>query len=94
MSLRAVSLASVAALAFVIGTQSPVMQSIAQEKSAETKAEKKAEGRVPAYYAQVGLSKDQKDKIYSLQAKYTEQITALQKQIAELEAKQIGRAHV
>ena len=50
-------------------------------------AAKKPRRRLPPYYAQIGLSRSQRDGIYEIQGKYGEQINALQKQIAELEAR-------
>lgn len=48
----------------------------------------KAKGRVPANYAKIDLSEEQKTKIYEVQDKYKEQIAALQAQLKELQAKQ------
>jgi biopolymer transport protein ExbB/TolQ len=53
----------------------------------EGKAAKKAKGRLPAYYADI-VSGDQREKIYAIQAKYQEQINALQEQLAALNKKQ------
>lgn len=55
-------------------------------KKAGTK--KKAGGRLPAYYGQIGLTAEQREKIYGIQRTYREQIQELRKQLQTLEAKQ------
>jgi tRNA U34 5-carboxymethylaminomethyl modifying GTPase MnmE/TrmE len=63
----------------------------AQEEQAETppkKARKKPRGRVPNHYGKLGLSAKQKETIYAIQAKYQEEISALEKQLQELEEKE------
>ena len=57
------------------------------EKPAAAAAAKKPRGRLPAYYAQIGLSNTQRDKIYGVQATYGTEIESLQKQIAVIEEK-------
>ncbi len=52
------------------------------------KARKKAGGRLPAYYGQIELSDEQREKIYGIQRGYREQIQELRKQLQALEAKQ------
>ena len=49
----------------------------------------KARGRVPANYAKLDLTEDQKTKIYNVQAKYKEQIDALNLQLKDLRAKEM-----
>lgn len=59
-------------------------------KKAEAKkpaAKKKFRGRLPNYYGKVGVSNEQRQTIYGIQAKYHEQIEALERQIAELTEK-------
>ena len=76
--------------ALFIGSQVPVDVTSAQEKKAEKtakKAPRKPRGRLPNYYGQVGLSGEQREKIYAVQATYAKEIGALRKQIAELESK-------
>ena len=63
-----------------------------QEKAAAKAAPKsekkeKATGRLPSHYGQV-VTKEQREKIYSVQAKYMEQIQKLRDQIADLEMQQ------
>ena len=51
------------------------------------KAEKpktRLRGRVPRYFGQLGLSREQRQEIYRIQAKYRSQIAELQAQIAAL----------
>lgn len=49
----------------------------------------KARGRVPANYAKLDLDEEQKTKIYDVQAKYKEQIDALNQQLKDLRAKEM-----
>ena len=59
------------------------------EKGGDEKGAKKKTGdRLPANYAKIGLSEDQKKKVYDVQGKYDAQISALEKQIADLKAKE------
>lgn len=66
---------------------------VAQETGKAGKAEGgkkvvKPGDRLPANYAKIGVSDDQRKKIYEIQSKYSEQITNLQKQLAELKSKE------
>lgn len=45
-------------------------------------------GRLPNNYGKIGLSSEQRNEIYGVQAKYRTQLEELQKQIAALKAKQ------
>lgn len=67
-----------------------------QEKAAkkdDPKETKKAEptakvrGQLPQNWGKLGLSDDQKQKVYSIQAKYGEEIDKLESQIRELKQK-------
>ena len=60
------------------------------EKGSEAKGSKKVSSgdRLPANYAKIGLSEEQRKKIYEVQNKYEAQIDTLEKQIADLKAKQ------
>jgi hypothetical protein len=62
----------------------------AAEKPASTAPASKAQksrGRLPAYFATL-VSAEQRQKIYDIQLTYTEKIAALDRQMAELRAKQ------
>ena len=69
---------------------------VAQESGKAAKTEKgegakkavKSGDRLPANYAKIGISEEQRKKIYEIQNKYDDQVDALQKQIAELKAKE------
>lgn len=69
---------------------------VAQESGKTAKAEKgdgakkaaKSGDRLPANYAKIGVSEEQRKKIYEIQGKYNDQIAALQKQLADLRAKE------
>ena len=95
-NVRFTSLVCVALAALFLGSQMPASSTVAQEDAkekakpaakADKKAPKKARGRVPAYFAQVGLSGEKKEKIYSVQGEYNGKIGDLKKQIAELTSK-------
>lgn len=58
------------------------------EKAEGAKKAAKPEGRLPANYAKIGVSDEQRKKIYEIQGKYDKDIAALQKQIADLKAKE------
>ncbi len=58
------------------------------EKGAEAKKAAKSGDRLPANYAKIGISDEQRKKIYEIQGKYDDQIAALQKQLADLRAKE------
>lgn len=69
---------------------------VAQESAKAAKSEKgdgakKAEkpgDRLPANYTKIGISEEQRKKIYEIQNSYGVQIAALQKQLADLRAKE------
>src|SRR3954453_5661395 len=46
--------------------------------------------RVPSYFGQVGLTAEQRAKIYGIQEKHAERIEALEKQIAEERARMLA----
>lgn len=88
MKLRVVSVIGMLGLALGLASQIPDAAVFAQGAAESKSAEKKgADGRVPAYFAQIGLSKDQRAKVLEVQSSYAEKIDALRKQIADLEAK-------
>jgi peptidoglycan hydrolase CwlO-like protein len=93
MNSRFASMVVVALFAFAIGSQVSVDFTVGQEKAAEhekaapVKVAKKPRGRLPAYYAQIGLSTEQRDHIYKVQSTYRKQIDELQKQIDALKKK-------
>lgn len=92
MSQRFASTVVAASLALALGTQLSVESTIGQEKAASkptpTKVAKKPAGRLPAHYGKLGISSEQRSKIYGVQATYKKQIADLQKQIDGLKAKQ------
>jgi Spy/CpxP family protein refolding chaperone len=50
-------------------------------------AAEKAAGRLPNNFAKLGITDAQRQKIYSLQAKYNDQIEVLMKQVEDLRSK-------
>ncbi len=57
------------------------------ETKAAPKAETKAKGQLPQNWKQLGLTDDQTQKVYKVQAKYNEDIDKLEAQIKDLKAK-------
>lgn len=94
MNTRFASMVVVALFAFALGSQASVDFTVGQEKAAEkekaapAKVARKPRGRLPQYYGQVGISSEQRQKIYDVQAVYGKQIGELQKQIDALKKKQ------
>jgi hypothetical protein len=66
------------------------VNSIGQEKKADSKAKagakEKPKGRLPAYYKDI-VTEEQKDQIYAIQAKHAKQIDDLQSQLTAARAK-------
>ena len=63
----------------------------AKKKDDAGPAGKKAEvskGTLPQYWKQVGLTDEQRQRVYALQGKYNSEIAALETEIRELKAKQ------
>lgn len=46
--------------------------------------------RVPRYFGQIGLAPEQREAIYKIQAQHQAKITELEKQIAEIQAQELG----
>ena len=67
---------------------------VAQEPAPKTatpaRAKQDQSHRVPAYFGQVGLTHEQRAKIYGIQEKHAEKIEALEKQIADEKARQLS----
>lgn len=82
---RAASLSLLVASMFVLGMASSPAQEPATPPAA--KAAKKLSGRLPPYYGEV-VSKEQRERIYEIQAKYGEQLKRLREQIESLEMQQ------
>lgn len=83
------------ALAIVGMTVRPALNAQESGKAA-AKAEKgdgakkaaRSGDRLPPNYGKIGVSEEQRKKIYEIQNKFDDQIAALQKQIADLRAKE------
>lgn len=74
---------------FVVAVLWSVHNGFSQEKTAKDaekgkKAAAETKGRLPNNYGQVGLSEEQRNKIYALQAKYNGDIEKLEAQIMQL----------
>jgi len=96
MSNRVFSLVVCALIATGVGFVSARQSLVAQESTKAVKAEKgegakktaKPGDRLPPNYAKIGISEEQRKKIYEIQNKYDEQIAALQKQLADVRGKE------
>lgn len=94
MNRRFASMVVAAGLVLALGSQGLMQPTVGQEKAAvkekaaPAKTAKKPAGRLPAHYAKVGVSDEQRKTIYGIQAGYNTQIEALQKQIDALKAKE------
>ncbi len=53
----------------------------------DDKPESKAKGQLPTYWRQLGLSDEQVQKVYKIQAKYNEDIDKLEAQIKDMKEK-------
>ena len=63
-------------------------RTVSAQENGKKAAAKQARRRLPNYYGQVGLSKQQREQVYSVQEKYGTQIEELEKQIAALREKE------
>ena len=75
------------------GSKAAAKASSAKQDAKTQKQKKKSKRRLPNYYAQVGLSGEQREKIYGLQMKYRTQLEELEKQIAVLKTKRDTEIH-
>src|ERR1700736_3674971 len=50
----------------------------------------KSKGHLPTHWSKLGLTDEQKEKIYAVQSKYKDDIEKLQKELNELKKKQVG----
>jgi tRNA U34 5-carboxymethylaminomethyl modifying GTPase MnmE/TrmE len=64
------------------------------EEPTPPKTRRKPRGRVPNHYGKIGLTDAQKEAIYAIQAKYREQIEALQEQINELQQEEASEIYL
>ena len=96
MRMRMLSFLACALVAIGVVHVSARPSLVAQESNKATKVEKgegakkaaKPGDRLPANYAKIGISEEQRKKIYEIQNKYDGQIAALQKQLADVRAKE------
>jgi len=82
--------ASAALLTFALGG---VIPSIAAQDAAPAKSARKAPDptrRVPTYFGSLGLSTEQREEIYAIQAKYVPQIQELERKIEGLRERQMS----
>lgn len=83
-ALITVGIVSISARPFVAAQESDK----AVKGDGAKKAAARSGDRLPANYAKIGVSEEQRKKIYEIQGKYDKDIVALQKQIADLRAKE------
>lgn len=92
MSRRIAGYALASLLAALLCAQAGVSQetpkpAAAKAAKAANKAKTKARGRLPNNWGKLGITTTQREKIYDIQARYNEQIDALEAQLAELKMK-------
>ena len=85
-ALIALGIVNAAARPFVVAQESN--KASKSEKGDGVKKAARSGDRLPANYAKIGVSDEQRKKIYEIQGKYDKDIAALQKQIAELRSKE------
>jgi hypothetical protein len=84
---RRISVAGTAALLLALATLSPLLGQ-QQKKSADEASDQKAKAsfrRLPNQYGRLGISDEQREKIYAIQTEFGQQIEALRQQIEDLE---------
>ncbi len=70
----------------VVGVAASV--GFAQDKpKTDDKTESKAKGQLPTYWKQLGLTDEQVQKVYKIQAKYNDDIDKLEAQIKDMKEK-------
>ena len=93
---KLLSSTAAAALLFVVFAVRPGFSDDADTKAKPKKPtavkstaakQKKPRGRLPNYYGKLGVSGEQRNKIYAIQSSYQLQLVELRKQIADLLAK-------
>ena len=62
----------------------------ASDSVVKTVAAVKAYRRVPPYFAKIGLTPEQREKIYAVRGKHQQEIDALKAKIDELQATELG----
>ena len=69
-----------------------ILPSIAQDPGQEKATSKKGQNsrRVPPYFSKVGLTSEQREKVYEIRGKYQEEISALKAKIDDLQAKELA----
>lgn len=95
-------LTSLSVMAALLGSLLLSQQGIGQEAKSDAKAAQKAtekkakaagaaksKGRLPNYYAQVGIDEAQKMQIYNVQAKYAPEIEKATQALNDLKAKEL-----
>lgn len=77
-----------------LDAQETTVQQQTEPETAPETTRKKPRGRVPNHYGKLGLTNDQKEKIYAIQANYRDQINALQEQINELQQEEASEIYL
>jgi Spy/CpxP family protein refolding chaperone len=81
------SLWTLAVAAVVFGGSVSFAQEAKKETQPAEKKDDKAKGQLPMYWKQLGLTDEQVQKVYKLQAKYNDEIDTLEAKIKELKEK-------
>jgi hypothetical protein len=85
---RCVSMAGVLAVLLLCGGAASAQDKKAGGKKAADKKPAKARRVLPRYYKNLGLTDEQKQKVYGIQGKYKDRIAALNRQLKEIRAQQ------
>src|SRR5262245_40015331 len=57
-----------------------------QDKKDDKKDDKKLTGKLPTHWPKLGLTDEQKQKVYKIQSEYGDKIAALEKQVKDLKS--------
>ena len=68
-------------------SKKPAAAQSTPKQKAQAAKQKKPRGRLPNYFGKIGVSGEQRKKIYAIQGSYRSQLVELRKQIADLIAK-------
>ncbi len=66
-----------------------LLPSHAQDPAEKAEPAAKASRRVPAYFSKVGLTPEQREKIYGIRAKNAQKLDSLKQQIEDLQSKEM-----
>jgi len=74
-------------------TQNVPAQNSDKETERDAQPKNKLKGRLPNNYGKIGVTSEQRQKIYKIQAKYRDQMEVLQKQLQDLRKQRDAEVH-